>query len=178
MKRAIILITTVLATILVSNKSFAQEDLVRVFRWYVPEDQQYVTVADGEYQDGQLINWGWNDKSLLFFAYRTPGPGRVAVYGWDNPVTRAHISVCDNEFTDDQMLKNGYEHKHLQYYALTNRGPNTVCVYRWLVNKRHEWITIPEDTDTDAYIKKGYRRKSYQYYGVARNVDAAIYDQL
>ena len=35
-----------------------------------------------------------------------------------------------------------------------------------------------EDTDTDTYIKKGYHKKTYQYYGVARSVDAAIYDQL
>ena len=178
MKRTIILVTTVLAAILFANKSFAQEDLVRVFRWYVPEDNQYVTVADGEYQDGQLINWGWTDKTLLFFAYRTPGPGRVAINGWANPVSRAHISVCDNEFTDDQMLKNGYTQKHLQFYALTNRGANTVCVYRWLLAKHHAWVTIPEDTDTDTYIKKGYHKKTYQYYGVARSVDAAIYDQL
>ena len=178
MKRTIILVTTVLAAILFCNKSFAQDDLVRVFRWYIPEDGQYVTVADGEYQDGQLINWGWTDKTLLFWAYRTPGPGRVAVNGWANPVSRAHISVCEDEFTDDQMLKIGYTQKHLQYYALTRRGPNTVCVYRWLLSKHSSWVTIPEDTDTDTYLKKGYHKKTYQYYGVLRKDDAAIYDQL
>jgi hypothetical protein len=178
MKRTIILITTVLTAILFTNKTFAQEDLVRVFRWFIPEDQQYVTVAEGEYQDGQLLNWGWTDKTLIFWAYRSPGPGRVAVNGWQNPVSRAHISVCDDEFSDDQMLKNGYTQKHLQFYALTRRGPNTVCVYRWLLPKRHSWITIPDDVDTDPYIKKGYRHKTYQYYGVYRSVDAPIYDQL
>jgi len=137
-----------------------------------------VTVADGEYQDGQLINWGWKDKQLLFFAYRSPGPGRVAIYGWSNPVTRAHISICENEFSDDQMLKWGYTNKHLQYYALVQRGANTVCVYRWLLNKHNSWITVPEEGDTDYLIKKGYHRKTYQYYGIYRNVDAPIYDQL
>jgi hypothetical protein len=178
MKRTIIVFTTILAAVLFANKSFAQEDLVRVFRWYIPEDQQFCTVADGEYQDGQLINWGWTDKLLMFWAYRTPGPGRVAVNGWFNPVSRAHISVCEDEYTDDQMLKNGYTQKHLQFYALTRRGSNTVCVYRWLLNKRHSWVTIPEDTDTDVYLKKGYHHKSYQYYGISRNTDAPIYDQL
>ncbi len=178
MKRTIILITTVLAFVLIGNKSFAQEDLVRVFRWYIPEDNQYVNEAEGEYQDGQLINWGWTDKTLIFFAYRTPGPGRVAVYGWENPVTRAHISICEDEFTDDFMLKTGYTHKHLQFYALTRRGANEVCIYRWLLAKHHAWITIPEDTDTDVYIKKGYHHKTYQYYGIQRNVDAPIYDEL
>lgn len=178
MKRTILLVTTVLVALLISNKTYAQEDLVRVFRWFIPEDQQFVTIADGEYQDGQLINWGWNDKTLLFWEYRTPGPGRVAVNGWYNPVSRAHISVCEDEFTDDQMLKNGYTQKHLQFYALTRRGANTVCVYRWLLNKRHSWVTIPEEGDTDVYLKKGYHSKTYQYYGIYRNTDAPIYDQL
>ncbi len=178
MKRTVILFTTVLVALLFTTKSFAQDDLVRVFRWYIPEDQQYVTVAEGEYQDGQLLNWGWSDKTLIFWAYRTPGPGRVAVNGWQNPVSRAHISVCEDEFTDDQMLKNGYERKHLQFYALTRRGANAVCVYRWLLPKRHAWVTITDDVDTDPYIKKGYRHKTYQYYGVQRSADAPIYDQL
>ncbi len=178
MKRTIVLITTVLACILLTSKTYAQEDLVRVFRWFVPQDNQFVTVADGEYQDGQLINWGWSGKTLLFFAYRSPGPGRVAVYGWSNPVSRAHITICEDEFSDDQMLKWGYTSKHLQFYALTRRGPNTVCVYRWMLSKRNAWITIPEEGDTDGYIKKGFHQKKYQYYGIYRNVDAAIYDQL
>ena len=178
MKRTIILVSALLVTLLSGNKTFAQEDLIRVFRWNIPQDNQYVTVADGEFQDGQLINWGWTEKTLLFFAYRNPGPGRVAVYGWENPVSRAHISICEDEFTDDQMLKWGYTHKHLQYYALTRRGPNTVCVYRWLLSKHHTWMTIPEDTDTDVYIKKGFHKKTYQYYGIYRNTDAPIYDQL
>lgn len=180
MKRTIVLVTTIFAVIFLSNTSFAQEDLVRVFRWYIPQDKDYVTVVDGEYQDGQLISWGWSDKTLVFWAYRNPGPNRVAVYGWNNPVARTHISVAEDEFSDDQMLKMGYTQKHLQFYALTRRGPNTMCIYRWKDVKRKSWITIPEDynMDTDTYLKKGYRRKTYQYFGVSRNVDAPIYDQL
>lgn len=178
MKRTLVLVSVLLASFFITSKSFAQEDLVRVFRWYISQDNQYVTVADGEYQDGQLINWGWSDKTLLFFAYRSPGPGRVAVYGWSNPINRAHISICEDEFSDDQMLKWGYTQKHLQFYALTRRGANTVCVYRWHQTKRNAWVTIPEEGDTDDYIKKGFRRKTYQYYGIYRVMDAAIYDQL
>jgi hypothetical protein len=37
---------------------------------------------------------------------------------------------------------------------------------------------VPEEGDTDGLIKKGYHNKFYQYYGIYRNVDAAIYDQL
>src|SRR5579863_7248904 len=124
MKKTIVLFTTFLVCILFTNKIFAQEELVRVYRWFIPEDKEYVTIAEGEFQEGQMLNWGWTDKTMLFSAYRNPGPGRVAVNGWYNPVTRAHISVCEDEFTDDQMLKWGYTQKHLQFYALTRRGTN------------------------------------------------------
>lgn len=180
MKRTIVLVTTLFAAIFLTTRSFAQEDLVRVFRWYLPQDADYMTVVDGEYQDGQLINWGWGDKTLLFWAYRNPGPNRVAVYGWYNPTSKMHISVAEDEFSDDQMLKMGFTQKHLQFYALTRRGPNTITIYRWRSTKRGNWLTVPEEYgyDTDVYLKKGYRRKTFQFFGVNRNVDAPIYDQL
>src|ERR1700743_2085999 len=106
MKRTFILITTVLASVLYGTKTYAQsEELVGVWRWYNPEDNEYVTVAEGEYQDGQMLNWKWKDKTPLFTAYRTPGPGRVAVNSWWNPVTKDHASIAEDEYTDDQMLK-------------------------------------------------------------------------
>ncbi len=179
MKKTFILITTVLASVFVANKSFAQDDeLVRVFRWFNAVDHNYVTVADGEYQDGQLLNWGWKDKTQLFVGYRNPGPGRVAVYSWFNPDTKDYASVAEDEFTDDQMIKMGYTNKHVQFYALTRRGGNTVAVYRWHISKNHDWITIPEEGNTDAYFRKGYHRKTFQFYGIARSTDAQIYNQL
>lgn len=179
MKKSFVLITTVLASVFFANKCLAQsEELVRVYRWYNPEDKNYVTVAEGEYQEGQMLNWGWKDKSLLFFAYRTPGPDRIAVNSWFNPVTKDYITVAEDEFTDDQMLKMGYKDKKNQFYALTRRGANTVTVYRWKVSKTDDWVTIPEEGDTDQYGKKGYRHKTFQFFGIPRNVDAPIYNQL
>lgn len=179
MKKTFVLITTVFLSVLVVNKGFAQsEELVRVYRWYNPEDKNYVTLAEGEFQEGQILNWGWKDKTLLFFAYRNPAPDRMAVNSWFNPVTKDYVSIAEDEFTDDEMLKMGYRDKKLQFYALLRRGPNTVAVYRWKITKLHDWVTIPEDGDTDAYLKKGYRKKTYQYFGIPRNSDAAIYNQL
>jgi hypothetical protein len=69
MKKTFILVTTVLASVF-ANTGFAQDDeLVRVYRWYNPKDQNYVTVADGEYQEGQMLNWNWKDKTQMFVAY-------------------------------------------------------------------------------------------------------------
>ncbi len=179
MKKTFVLITTVLASVLFVTKGLAQgEELVRVYRWYNPEDRNYVTVADGEFQEGQMLNWGWKDKTVLFFAYRTPGPDRVAVNSWFNPVTKDYISVAEDEFTDDQMLKMGYKDKKNQFYALTRRGPNTVAVYRWKIDRNNDWVSIPEEGNTDAYIKKGYKHKTFQYFSIVRAWDAGIYNQL
>ena len=180
MKKTFILITTVLASMF-SREVKAQDvdkEIVKVYRWYNPIDANYVTVADGEYQDGQLLNWQYKDKTLMFFAYRNPGEGRVGVYSWYNPTTKDLTSIAEDEFSDDQMLKMGYKDKHFQFYALKTRGVNQVPVYRWFVSKHKDWVTIPEEGDTDAYYKKGYRHKTFQYYGISRGSDVVVYNQL
>ncbi len=179
MKKTFVLLTAVLATTLGGNNTFAQDvddELVAVYRWFNDKDKNYVTVADGEFQEGQLLNWYWKDKNLLFFAYRNPGPDRVAVYSWFNPVTKDQISLAEDEFTDNELLKMGYAQKRFQYYAATRRAPNMVAVYRW--HKGKDWVVIPEEDDTDAYIKKKYQHKTFQYFGIVRSVDAKIYNQL
>ncbi len=179
MKKTFILVSTVLASVFAANKGFAQSDeLIKVYRWYNPQDQNYITVVEGEYQEGQMLNWNWKDKTYMFVGYRNPGPGRVGVFSWYNPDTKDYASIAEDEFTDDQMIKMGYTNKHIQFYALTRRGANTIAVYRWYIPKNHDWVTIPEEGNTDAYFKKGYRRKAYQYYGIPRNSDVQIYNQL
>src|SRR5690606_10430523 len=104
MKRTFVLITGVLATVIFTNRSLAQnvvdEELVMVNRWYNPAAKNYVTVTEGEYQDGQILNWGWSKKAPMFFAYRNPGEGRVAVNSWFNPTTNDYASIAEDEFTD------------------------------------------------------------------------------
>ncbi|MCB9064505.1 MAG: hypothetical protein H6551_05100 [Chitinophagales bacterium] len=179
MKRTFILVTTVLVSVLLAKSGFAQDDeLVRVYRWYNTVDQNYVTVAEGEFQEGQLLNWKWNDKTQVFVAYRNPGPDRVAVSRWYNPQSKDYVSVAEDEYTDNDMIKMGYTDKTHQFYALTQRGPNTVAVYRWYVPKNRDWATVSEEGDTDTYYKRGWRRKTFQYYGIKRSVDAPIYNQL
>ena len=76
------------------------------------------------------------------------------------------------------MIKMGYRDKKVQFYALTRRGPNTVAIYRWRIKRNNDWVTIPEEADTDAYIKKGYRHKTFQYFAIPRSMDVKIYNQL
>lgn len=180
MKKTFILLTTVLASVFATETKAqdAEKEIVKVYRWYNPTDANYLTVAEGEYQDGQLLNWHYKDKTLMFFAYRNPAADRVAVNSWYNPNTKDFASIAEDEFTDDQMLKMGYSDKHVQFYAPTRRAANQVSVYRWFVPKRKDWVTIPEEGDTDAYFKKGYRHKTFQFYGISRGSDVMIYNQL
>ncbi len=184
MKKTFILLTTVLASMFAREvkaqdaSTSVEKEIVKVYRWYNPTDANYVTVADGEYQDGQLLNWHYKDKTLLFFAYRNPGADRVAVNSWYNPSTKDQASIAEDEYTDDQMIKMGYTDKHVQFYALTRHGANQVPVYRWFVKNHSDWVTVPEEGDTDAYFKKGYRHKTFQYYGISRGSDVVIYNQL
>lgn len=182
MKKTLLLISALMVGAAGLNNAQAQDrgndELVNVFQWYNTVDHTFETIAEGEYQDGQMINWGWEDKRMLFVAYRNPGEGRVAVYSWLNPVTKDQVSMADDEFTNDQMIKMGYSGKKLQFYAPTRRGPNTIAVYRWKIDRRDDWVTIPEEGNTDAYYKKGYRHKTFQYYGIPRSLDVKIYNQL
>lgn len=180
MKKTFVLISTVLA-IMSGAQSFAQnsnDELINVYRWWNSEDRTFQTVAEGEYQEGQMLNWKWKDKTMLFVAYRSPAPDRVAVYSWRNPVTKDQASIAEDEFNDDQMIKMGYTGKKLQFYALTRRGANTVAIYRWRIDKSDDWVNVPEYDNTDVYIRKGYKHKTFQFFGIQRSTDVQIYNQL
>lgn len=160
------------------NESQAQnsDEMVPVYRWYSTVDKNYVTVAEDEYQEGQLLNWKYKDKTLMFFAYRAPGADRVAVNKWYNLTTKDFVSVAEDEYTDDQMLKMGYTNKKFQYYAPTGRSANRVAVYRWYNPKSKDWVTVPEEGDTEElYKKKGFKYKTFQYYGIKRGIDEIYY---
>jgi hypothetical protein len=151
----------------VANAQEVTEDLVRVYRWFSTVDNNLVTLADGEIQEGQLLQWKYKDKTFLFYAYKTPGADRVAVYRWTNPVTKDQVSIAEDEATDADMQQKGYTLKSLQYYAPIRRSANHIPVYRWI--KGNDWVTFPEYGDSDKYWKKGFKIKTFQYYGVVRN---------
>ena len=160
---------SLMATTNVAVAQEVNEDLVAVFRWLNVQDNNYVTLANGEIQEGQLLQWKYKDKTFLFYAYRTPGPDRVAVYRWENPLTKDFASIADDELSDSDMQLKGYTGKRLQFYAPIRREQNHVAVYRWYKSKSKDWVTIPEQGDTDKYIDKGYKMKTFQYYGVLRS---------
>lgn len=178
MTKKIMLISAIaFGSLFVAKQVVAQDmdETIPVYRWFSDVDKNYVTLADNEYQEGQLLNWKYKDKTLVFYAYRNPGAGRVAVYSWYNLTSKDFISIADDEFTDDQMLKQGYTDKKLQYFAPLRRADNRVAVYRWYIPKTKDWITVPEEGDTEKLSKKGYKFKTFQYYGIKRAIDEALY---
>ena len=171
MKKGIFSLVVLASLFLMNGKeAFAQNraDMVKVYRWYSSVDRNYVTLAEGEIQEGQLLQWKYKDKTLLFFAYKTPGPNRVSVYRWTNPVTKDQVSVAGDFIDDSDMMQQGYTLKTLQFYAPIRRADNHIAVYNWYKVKAKDWVTVPEAGDTDKYIKKGWRYKTFQYYGVMR----------
>jgi hypothetical protein len=84
MRKIIYSVVAFFAILTLSNNAVAQiasanEDLVAVYRWLNVQDNNYVTLANGEIQEGQLLQWKYKDKTFLFYAYKSPGPDRVAV---------------------------------------------------------------------------------------------------
>lgn len=177
MKRRIVLLSAI-AGMFIGSSAFAERnpEMIAVYRWYNPTDKTFVTLADNQYQEGQLLNWKFKDKTLLFFAFTSPGADRAAVYSWTNPVTKDQISVAEDEFSDDEMIKMGYGDKTLQFYVSKVRMDNRVEVYRWYIPKTKDWVNIPEEGNTDTYYKKGYKHKTFQWYGVRRTNDEALYN--
>ncbi|HRP88908.1 MAG TPA: hypothetical protein PKX92_02600 [Edaphocola sp.] len=177
MKRSIVLLSAI-AGLFMGTSALAQDnsELIAVYRWYNPTDKNYVTLAENQYPEGQLLNWKYKDKTLLFYAFTEPGPNRVAVNSWFNPVTKDQVSVCADEYSDDDLLKMGYTDKLHQFYVSEVRMPNRVAVYRWHLPKTNDWVTIPEEGNTDTYYKKGYKRKTFQFYAIRRTADEALYN--
>ncbi len=168
-----VLATLLCLTVYMMNSSvFAQvvnDDLVRVFKWYNSRDGESVVLAEGEIQEGQLLQWLYKDKQFVFYAYKTPGVDRVAVYRWTNPTTKDQVSIAEDEAKDSDMMQRGYTLKSLQFYAPIRRGENHIPVYRWYKKSSKDWVIFTENAESDKYWKKGFTQKTFQYYGVMRN---------
>ena len=99
MRKSIFCFVALLALLTGSKATFAQDgndEMVRVYRWLSTVDNNYVTLAEGEIQEGQLLQYKYKEKTFLFYAYKTPGPDRVAVYRWTNPITKDQTSVAED----------------------------------------------------------------------------------
>src|SRR4051812_449658 len=68
MKKIYFLLTAIALMLVCSTNSNAQKPgMVAVYRWYIPYDDQYITVTEDKYSKEQIKNWGWTDKTLLCY---------------------------------------------------------------------------------------------------------------
>jgi hypothetical protein len=103
----------------------ADIDIIAVNRWEMGSCREFIILAEHEGTDQQFISWGYKNKQLLFYAYRTrPRTGSfVAVNRWVNTLPQGNncrdftLSVADHELTDAQLTSWGYTNKLVQFYV-------------------------------------------------------------
>ena len=96
-----------------------------VYRWEMGSCKEFILIAEHELTDQQLISWGYKNKELLFYAYRTrPTTGSFeAVSRWVNTLPQGNncrdftLSVAEHELTDAQLTSWGYTNKMVQFYV-------------------------------------------------------------
>jgi hypothetical protein len=81
-------------------------DMVAVYRWWHPVDLDWKDVRDGE---AAAETQGYGKKTFQFYAYRSPGEGRVAVVRWKHAGDHDWVTLRDNEIPDSTMRAWGYD---------------------------------------------------------------------
>lgn len=147
-----------------NSSSYTKNDLVGVSRYYDSVSKKYSTVIGDIFDNKLLLNTGLGRMTFLFYAFRSPGAGRIAVNSWYNKAKNEQISVAADEFTDEQMISKGFGKKTLQYYASTRKLPNSVSVYRYFDASTHSWVVAGDNTLLAGTSVK--TKKQYQYYGL------------
>lgn len=98
--------------------------MVAVYRWWQPDDEDWVDVVEGQPSDDQMRAWGYTSRTFQWYAYATPQPDTVAVYRWWQPTDRDWVTLRDQEIPDATMRTNGYVSKTFLFYASAVRSPD------------------------------------------------------
>lgn len=98
------------------------EGTVAVYRWTMPNCNDFIILAEHEHTDTQLESWGYRDKKFLFYAFKTPpNSSYVAVNRWISALPQGNscrdytLSVLATEFTDEQLTSWGYGIREKKY---------------------------------------------------------------
>jgi len=104
-------------------------DMVANYRWWHPDDEDWIDVPDGSVPDAEMTANGYINKTFQYYAYPTRVPGTVAVNRWWHPGDRDWLTLRQNEVTDAQMASDGYQDKTLLFYAFPERTRSTQMGY-------------------------------------------------
>lgn len=100
------------------------ESSVAVYRWTMPNCREFILLAEHEHTDAQLESWGYTDKKLMFYAWKTKlNSSYVPVSRWVNALPQGNmcrdytLSVTATELSDAQLTSWGYSGKKVQFYV-------------------------------------------------------------
>ncbi|MFB2980198.1 hypothetical protein [Microseira sp. BLCC-F43] len=139
--------------------------LVPVYRWWNPNDKDWITLRAGEIEDWKLGSWGYRDKQYSFSCSLTPLANSVAIYRWFQPNDKDWITITKDEIPDTKMYQLGYQSKTFQCYVSRTPLSNGVSVYRWFQPSDKDWINLPEGSVPEYQLGRwGYQDKTFQFY--------------
>jgi hypothetical protein len=166
--------------------------MVAIYRWWNPDDRDWVDIVDGPDTDQSLENQGYEEKTFQYYAYREQLPGTVGIYRWWNEADRDWLTVRDGEISDRDLEAMGYGSKTFLAYAYLQRTQVRRTGYFWLDAPQEAIITsapwsggeIPHtlsavqvNPDSDPVVNQGYKYIGYFGHnacagiGVARTSD-------
>lgn len=150
-------------------------EMVAVYRWWQPDDKDWITIPDGSPLDDQMIAWGYTQKTFQFFAYPTQKTGTVPVYRWWHPHDQDWITVADSEVNDDQMAQWGYVNKTGPlFYVFPNLGGYfPMSSERTVMTQSLPWEgSAPHTLSVVEANRGGYRY--WGYYGLTDGGDLGL----
>ncbi len=84
---------------------------IAVYRWFQPQEKDWVTMPEGNPSDSQLSGWGYQKKTFSFYAYPSHQEGTIPVYRWWNANDGDWITIAAGEVSDGQLSEWGYGKK-------------------------------------------------------------------
>src|SRR5690606_30303248 len=101
------------------------EGRVAVNSWFNPITKDYISIAEDEFNDDQMMKMGYSSKHLQYYASKNRGPNTIPVYRWHIGKTNDWVTVAE-EGNTDAYLKKGYRMKTFQYYGIPRNTDVTI----------------------------------------------------
>jgi hypothetical protein len=174
-------------------------DMVAVYRWWQPSDQDWVDIVDGSMTDAGLMAAGYQQKTFQWYAWPTQvSPDMVAVYRWWQPSDRDWVTLRQDEIPDATLQSWGYTQKTFLSYTYPYRSSDGTTGYfnlgtvqssvlhpmPWSTDPQHSGLQSPHtfsvldvNPGLSPNVNQGYRFLGYYGHvncagiGIARSND-------
>jgi hypothetical protein len=144
------------------------DDMVAVYRWWQPDDRDWVTISEGSVSDDQMVRWGYVNKTFQYYAWRSQQPGTLPVYRWWQPSDRDWVTLVDGEISDERLIAWGYAKYPVPLFYATPARPTTSGYFQLSAPQtaltQSGWDTEPPHTLSVIEANLGGHRY-WGYYG-------------